>query len=228
MITIDYDTAIDKQYTINYKELIDNLDDKSLNVKINNWCTRHKLPYDLVKDKVKTDFIFARFFVKDPMKQGIHEKVAANVLQELPFIKDFKVLPKQGFLAKRIVNGVVLSDELSKNTSLKTKSIDFKWTITTNKGIDITCYASHKYTKSRGGNQDNQYTDLRSFMEHARQNHDKNTRFFAICDGEYYKYHNNQNKSKTRTLNDICFKRDKVVAAPIIDLYDIFKSIIND
>lgn len=52
----------------------------------------------------------------------------------------------------------------------KAKTIDFEWDY---KGYKI--YASHKYTKDRGGAQDNQYKDLQEFIRQCRESTLKKT-----------------------------------------------------
>lgn len=79
------------------------------------------------------------------------------------------------------------------NRNRTTKSIDFYWEYNNYK-----FYASHKYIKESGGAQDNQYNDIKHFIENANKNSESFVKFLAICDGDYF------------NLTDAKFKNEKI------------------
>lgn len=225
---VDYEEACRIQLQDNVKEFRNNLIKPDTMKKIRNWAKKYGLSPEYVKYKVCTDDIFALFFVKDPIKQGTHEKTAAYVLESFAFIYDFKNLDNGGKNAKVINNGMIVSLEESKKSSSNPKTIDFEWKINTQGGKVIKCYASHKYTKASGGSQDNQYKDLQNFMENARLNKEPDSLFFAICDGKYYQRKNKDTKkSKLEELNEDYSKPNKLIALTINDIYDFIEGYIE-
>lgn len=226
---VDYEKYKKEEVKKNIKKLRDNITDQSIMKKIRNWADKYDLTFEFVRHKVFIDDIFALNFVKDPGRQNFHENTAAYFLGSLYPIYEFELLPKGGASAKVINNGMLVSLKQSKESTSNPKTIDFSWIIKTNKGTNIRCYASHKYTKDKGGSQDNQYNDLKSFMQHAHQNQAKNTMFFAICDGKYYQEVNKETKkNKIEELNDSYFKANKLIALTIDSLYDELERIIEE
>ena len=59
-------------------------------------------------------------------------------------------------------------------------------------------YVSHKFTMMDGGAQDNQYQDLKQFLECAHANVDPHVFFLAVCDGAYYDRRSSVAKDLTR------------------------------
>lgn len=226
---INYEELKKEEIRKNVNELRNNITDRSVMLKIKNWADKYDLDFNFVKHKVFTDDIFALNFVKDPGRQNFHENIAAYTLKSLADIHNFETLPKGGKNAKVINNGMLVSLEQSRKSISNPKTIDFKWEIKTKSGKTITCYASHKYTKDRGGSQDNQFNDLKSFMEHAYKNNEKDILFFAICDGNYYQQiDRTTNKSKIEELNSSFYKENKVKATTINDLFEILDFLIDD
>ena len=121
------------------------------------------------------------FLQKIQKKQKIHENIAGGFIKSLSCVKNFKQL---GHNELALFHGAVMpKKELKKLGGHSTaKTIDFSWT-TNGKQI----YASHKYTKEGGGAQDNQYADIKVFVDEANHSDLPNTIFLAIVDGDYYK-----------------------------------------
>ena len=93
------------------------------------------------------------------------------------------------------------------------KTIDFFW-----KTGDLIVYASHKYTKSSGGAQDNQYKDLKDFISEANHSNLPKTIFLAIADGSYYSSKDSESGvSKLQRLKDLANRRN-VFALTIAEL----------
>lgn len=181
--------------------LIENKIDKSLREKIENFCERHSLEFDLVKYKLIHDDLFVLPFTKDPSKQSIHQELARDYIKNIPGVISFKSLPAGGKNSLYVINGMVVPDALKQNSSSNAKSIDFEWKYLNRIGEEVQCYASHKYTNAEGGAQDNQYHDITSYLSNAVE-HKGNLYFYAICDGNYYqRFQKGVNSSRIDYLN---------------------------
>lgn len=120
---VDYEQECRIQLEKNVKTFRENITKPDTIKKIKNWAKKYGLSSEFVKYKVCTDDIFALFFVKDPIKQGTHEKTAAFVLESFAFISNFKNLDNGGKNAKVVNNGMVVSLEDSKNLLLTLKQL---------------------------------------------------------------------------------------------------------
>lgn len=181
---IDYDKVEKERISQNVEHLLNNLDDKELHIKISNFAKKYCLSTEFVKQKIIDDNIFALQFIKDPIKQGVHQTLCADFIKNFPLIDNFEVLPANGKNAVYVLNGMpVLKQDLK--TTKHGKSIDFKWTFSYG-GKELAFYGTHKHTRGLGGGQDNQYHDLLDFLDRAADCSCKNTYYFAIADGDYY------------------------------------------
>jgi hypothetical protein len=178
---VNYEVEYKKRIKQNLLEVLDELKNKNMQTKIANWANKFGYSYTEIKNKIKNDEIFRCVFAKDPSKQNLYQNLAATYVNSLYNVENFRVLASGGNDAMYLINGKLFSGENLKNKAKEIKSIDFSW----NTGIYI-FYASHKYTKNSGGAQDNQYIDIQNFIRNTRDSNEKNTIFFAICDGEYY------------------------------------------
>ena len=138
--------------------------------KVSNFLVRFSLdeePEDILV-KIKEDYLFAATFAKDPGRQNIAEKIQ---LAELAKYCEVQKLPNTGKKALFINNGKI------SNIRGTTKSLD---------AIINDTYCSLKYTKDSGGTQTNQITDIKLFLDAAK---DCPQNFAAIVDGnEWEKY----------------------------------------
>ena len=117
-----------------------------------------------IENAILNDIIVASKFCKDPSKQNISEKLAAEVLR-------LKKLPSQGNSCIRFNdNGDIVS-----TVSGNTKSADFMLN---------EYYATQKYTGQSGGGQDNQRDDVIDFLKRGSIKH----KVAAIVDGAYWDY----------------------------------------
>ncbi|MDA7962929.1 MAG: hypothetical protein MPK36_10255, partial [Gammaproteobacteria bacterium] len=110
-----------------------------------------------VLSKIGKDKMFAATFAKRPGSTGLHEKVAAKWIAELPEVSDFVSLPNGGKNSVKIDSDGNLRRGAGKEVPGKT--LDFQW-----KSGGKTYYPMHKYTKERGGSQDNQFHEMRELM----------------------------------------------------------------
>ena len=200
---LNYDEAEKKQLNENVESLSVNLNDKNLQVRIHNFAEKFNLNPQFVLQKIIDDNIFALCFTKEPSKQTFHQNQAAQFIEKLPLIHEFKTLPSGGKEALYVIKGNVLKGkELS--TTTHGKSIDFYWNFKL-KGKQIEFFATHKHTRTSGGSQDNQYNDVLDFLENASYCFSKDKFFFAITDGEYYLQPNKklENMHKIEYMNTI-------------------------
>ncbi len=160
--------------------------DKKLLEKISKFAEKFGYEKELIIYKLIHDDLFLLFFIKDPAKQGFHQNLGANFIENIPNVFDFEVLPANNEKSLYVSGGTLLTYTQMKSSSALIKSIDFQWKYKNIAGQEIQCYASHKYTFEAGGAQDNQFKDISIFLEHA-QKHRGNLYFYAICDGDYYK-----------------------------------------
>lgn len=118
-----------------------------------------------VREAILTNIVVASKFCKDPGKQNISEKLAAEVL-------GLKKLPASGRNSIRFND----SGDIVSTASGNTKSADFKWN---------GCYTTQKYTDGEGGAQDNQRNDVIDFLKRGSINY----KVAAIVDGPYWDKH---------------------------------------
>lgn len=150
-----------------------------------------------------TNPTLAATYAKDPTKQSIHQKVAMEWITALPLVTRFQQLEASGGNALYLSSGQVFLAEKCVNDD-KTKSIDFTWQLEVEVGNPITFFATHKFTKVAGGNQDNQFKDVISFAAHAKKLEvDNRNRLLMLCDGPYYQSPQGAHRSKIEYLNSV-------------------------
>ena len=122
--------------------------------------------------------MFAAHFATDPTRQRLHERVAADWLQNTPSIENFELLP-----SSRKAGLYVTSDGEIRigGENAPGKSLDFRWTVG-----EITYLASHKYTKESGGAQDQQFAEMLSLLRRFQNCQQKGYVLIVIVDGTYY------------------------------------------
>lgn len=199
----DYDFA-EKQARLENAEILRaNLTAADITLKIKNWAKKYSLEPEFVRYKLLVDDTFALNFVKDPSKQSIHQKVAAqHIKTQIPLVEEFTTPPAGGASALYALRGLVVPGAtLHAATSDHGKSIDFQWSYS-REGKVLQVYATHKHTKEEGGSQDNQFADVKRFLREAMACRDPNKIFFAICDGDYYLLPFDGRKSRLETLKE--------------------------
>ena len=200
------------------------LNDNSVREKIETWAILRGIEVtELMADIVNSKF-FKYTFAKDPNRQNIYEKAAFEFLCNIPLIKDVRKLAPGGEKAYFVVNGQLTPGEKTSRTHReqhKSKSIDFKFIVKpyNQRKIELTCYAMHKYTESEGGAQDNQYSDLRLFLENCPTK--RQECYIVFADGKYYtdrlkelkKEFDISTKRKVFTLNEfeVCVMEGEII-----------------
>lgn len=216
---LDYEYEYVKKLEENILFMRENLySDPSYAVKIVNWSNKYRLHPEYVKKKILTDDLFALNFIKEPGRQNFHENLASDFIKSFDIVKNYKQLAKGGKNAKVIFSGMILNYKDALQSIQKPKTIDFEWTLSSQSGVEYKCFATHKYTKEAGGSQDNQYADIKNFMENALPNKSHHIIFYAICDGDYYQNLNRNGKNKIEELNDSFSSGNKLKALTINQL----------
>lgn len=159
---------------------------RGLEKKIQRFAKKYNLEFDLVRYKLLHDDLFPLTFIKEPSRQSFHETLAFNYLKALPGVIDPISLPSGGPGSKYVNGGTVRTLEEIEGVAGRSKSIDFMWTIERPNGTRVSCYATHKHTKEAGGSQDNQFNDVKHFLQEVKNQTLPKFYFFAICDGAYY------------------------------------------
>ena len=152
--------------------------ERNLLKRISLYIWRFGYEQDAVHKKIHDDEMFAAHFAVEPRRQGFHERIAANWLEEEESVKNFTVLNKQGRDALYVNSDGEIVSGLAHNPS---KSLDFRWWTG-----NTTCYASHKYTLEGGGNQDSQYKEMLALLQKFHGCHDTSCILIVIVDGRYF------------------------------------------
>lgn len=159
--------------------------DKKLEEKIKGFSARWGYSKDYILNKLKESDDFILQFSIDPGKTTYHQHFAANWLKEnVPFISNFNE-PVNGGDNSLICEGgkVLKSKDYKKEHSSKTIDFAFEYEFNNKK---LYFYATHKYTKEKGGAQDNQFNDVKLFLKQAMLNTNPDIVLLSITDGEYY------------------------------------------
>ncbi len=204
----------DEKYRLAYRENIEKIQKNPLSVakKIRNLCSFHGLDESSVIRQIKENKLAAVLLAKDPQKQNFFEKTAAAFIKGMQGVENFRRLNKKKE-AMYISAGNLL--EKSQKTGIsKAKSIDFAWEYGGRK-----FYGYHKYTREEGGSQDNQYTDVKGFVEESREYKKADAFFIAIMDGDFYSGKNGESgKTRTQTLKDMAGANSQVLVCDINQL----------
>lgn len=151
----------------NIEEVRNNIKASWVQEKISNHITAFDgiMTREEIEEAILNNIIVASKFCKDPGKQNISEKLAAEVL-------GLKKLSASGKKCIRFNdNGDIVS-----NSAGNTKSADFKIN-----GY----YVTQKYTDGEGGAQDNQRNDVIDFLKRGSLKH----KVAALVDGLYWDKH---------------------------------------
>jgi hypothetical protein len=184
MGVINYQEEYNKQLKINISKVRNEINNDDFVLKITNHAEKFGRDYNEVKDKIMSDDMYAEIFSKDPAKQNLYEKLAANYIKGLEHVKDFKNLSNN-------VKVFMVDGKITNKRQNEVKSIDFTFNVNGNN-----IYVSHKYIKATyGGAQDNQYNDIRNFLRNCNKIEGGNDFYIAICDGRYF-------DDKLNILND--------------------------
>lgn len=190
----DYEAIKRQQWPLNAAEVPQLLESNDPYVvkKVTTYSENFKYPEADIKEKITNDPMFSACFSKDPNRTSLHEKTAYEWLKKLSMIKQLEKLPANSKDSIYVTSdGQICKMETEQKPS---KSLDFRWKT---RGYKI--YASHKYTKQAGGNQNNQFREIRTLLEHFNKKIEKNKIILlAIVDGKYY------NKKRMEDLRRFC------------------------
>ena len=178
----DYKSIEQQLWRENAKAVKDALSnrDKYLTLKIMTYSKNFGYPVEEIIRKIVNDEMFAAHFAKAPKNQGIHEKVAAEWLEKLESVSDFRVLPKGGSGALFVTSDGNV-EHWNKKGKPPTKSVDFTW-----QAGRTTFYASHKYTAQEGGAQGSAHKEMIDILKLFQNCPDETCVFITIVDGEFY------------------------------------------
>ena len=124
----------------------------------------------------------AAVLAREARRQNVHENAAAQYVEALPHVMEFRRLPSSGPNAYYINrDGQVATGEQLGNAPRPSKSLDFQWRT----GV-VTCYAAQKYTREGGGNQDNQFNEVSQLLRNFLPRINNGVALFVLVDGPYY------------------------------------------
>ncbi len=204
----DYENIEQREWRRNAGQVVSRLNERDRNLakRIQTFISRFGFPRNQVEDKIRVDKLFAAHFALEPRRTGLHESVAAEWIKELDTVSEFETLPKSGRNAFYVTSDGEIREGMEHPP---TKSLDFKW-VTGN----TLFFASHKYTKESGGNQDSQYKEVRYMLElFQKGNISGDVAIVAIVDGPYY---------DSRRMEDLRrFTRDRKPMSFAISIEDL-------
>ncbi|MCY4611231.1 MAG: hypothetical protein OXC38_06000 [Gammaproteobacteria bacterium] len=177
----DYDAEELRAWRRNVQEVENRLkkSEKNLLKRIELFALRFEYGAKVISEKIREDPMFAAHFAKEPRRTGLHEKMAAEWLQNLEQVNEFEVLKKSGKDALYITSDGEIRKGMKNPPS---KSLDFRW-----RTGNTTIYASHKYTRESGGNQDSQYKEMEKLLRQFQSSSEEACVLLVIVDGPYYK-----------------------------------------
>ena len=186
----DYSGAFRRMMAENADKVVAALDGREawLWKKITTAAVRYGVSEDEIASALRECGVLRFYFAKDPQKQGMHENTAAEYISAIDGVEDFERGKQSGKSAVYVTRGEVVvggenlralrAADLQRTYS---KSVDFLWRYGGRR-----FYAYHKFTGEEGGGQDNQASDVRTFLRESALNDAPECVFVALCDGEFY------------------------------------------
>ncbi len=160
----------------------------------------------------------AAVLAREARRQNIHEHAAAEFIEALADVSDFRKLPASGNNAVYINrDGQILSGRQFAGAARPSKSLDFQWAT-----AGVTCYAAQKYTKAGGGNQDSQFNEMELLLRSFQGRVYNGVALFVLVDGAYY---NSQRLTRLRNLTRLQSPRSYVTS--VNDLHEILRGIVR-
>lgn len=201
---VDYEKKIRIRQEENVKKVRENISSPEMQKKIINFSSKYNLNKRYVEQKIIDDYSFRVQFAIDPSRQSYHEDIAYDYLKDLEIANKCIRLPASGGNAKYVTENGIVNGSLGKKIS-NSKSIDFEFEID-----NVKIYISHKYTKDDGGAQDNQFNDIKLFINDVNlmlnnniSNKYENKIFIALVDGPYYKRGNRLEELRSLGGNNV-------------------------
>ncbi len=168
--------------------------------RIRSYCMDGGYDESEVREKIKNDEMFRWLFVKDPIRQNVHESLFLKFVGRMAGVHD-----AQKITGVRLYEGKILTGGEVKHLGVEPpcKRINLHWEY---KGCRF--YAYHKYAGDTGGHQDNQYHNLKCFITEANKVGESKTVFLAIADGEFWNTINGRaGMAKIEKLKSMANKR---------------------
>ena len=183
---LDFESIERQQNLDNLVDMADEIQQKSerLRTRILHYAEQFDVPEaDFWRDlRANPNGPLAAVLAREARRQNIHERAAANYVQQLPNINEFINLPSSGPNAYYInANGQIITGRQLAGAPRPSKSIDFRW-----RTGAVTCYAAQKYTREGGGNQDNQFNEVQALLQNFLPRLNNHTALFVLVDGPYY------------------------------------------
>lgn len=163
----------------NLQILRDEINYDWVKTKIVNHLERHSylnISFDEIKNLIMTNDLIASFFIKDPSKQNISEKMFADIVSSIDGVENFEDLPSSTNLY--LQNGKLVRLQ-ERPMNLKTVDYIFNYK-------DRRYICTQKYTNEAGGAQDNQYHDVAVFLQNSLGLSYEDGVAVALVDGDYY------------------------------------------
>ncbi len=135
----------------------------------------------------------AAVLAREARRQNVHENAAAEYVNRMAYVEEFRRLPSTGGNARYInADGQVVTGQQLAGAPRPSKSIDFQW-----RTGNVNCYAAQKYTREGGGNQDNQFNEVVRLLQNFQWRINNGAALFVLVDGPYY---TNQRLTQLRGL----------------------------
>ena len=141
-----------------------------------------------VENRIRSDVMFASHFAKVPRRMNIFANAAADWIENLLGVRQFRRLPPAGRYAFYINRG---GEVVQGMRTPPTKSLDFRW-----ETGEYSFFTTHKFIGEPGGGQVGSFRQVRRAMElFQKAGAENNIVFLAITDGPYF------NESRLDELN---------------------------
>lgn len=164
-------------------------------------------------------------FSKSDLKQNISESSQIFYLKKYfgsifengySSLQDIEALPSSGSRAVYIKNGIISNTR----PSIMSKSLDIKLVYRFYGDKSCTFYGTLKYISSKGGSQDNQFTDIKITNQEFIKSKNPDIFTLSILDGYYF---SENNDSRLNEINRL-YKRNRNLA---VHSEDVGKFLIN-
>ena len=183
---LDFEAIEHRQNLANRAEMADEITQRSerLRTRVLHFAGQFDIPEaDFWRDlDANPNGPLAAVLAREARRQNVHERAAADYIEQMANVARFRRLPSSGPNAF-YVNGdgqIVTGADLA-GARRPSKSIDFQWQTGA-----VTCYAAQKYTREGGGNQDNQFNEVQALLRNFLQRINNDVALFVLVDGPYY------------------------------------------
>lgn len=125
----------------------------------------------------------AAVLATEARRQNLHEDAAAEFIDMLDHVEEFRRLPRRGKGVHYIAEDgqIILRSQLGHREPRPSEAIDFTW-----ETGNLTCFAAQKYTREGGGNQDSRFDETVRLLRNFQQHQDEGVALCVLVDGLYY------------------------------------------